>query len=189
MATSGPPDRGSDKDLVAICNHGDEREAARAFEALYRRHKDYVLRIALRYVDDNDAALDALQETFAYVLKKFPPAGEGLTLTARFTSFLYPVAKNCAISLTRKSQRFPAADVRPDDLPAARAPEGSDVSGAIRDLPDERREVIMLRFVDDLSLKEIADVLKIPLGTVKSRLHLAIKQLRNAPGTKKFFDP
>ena len=47
----------------------------------------------------------------------------------------------------------------------------------------------MLRVVDDLSLQEIADVLEIPLGTVKSRLHLAIRQLRNAPGTKKFFDP
>ena len=185
-----PPDRRSDEDLIEACNQGDAREATQAFEALYRRHKDFVIRVARRFVSDNDAALDVLQETFAYVLRQFPPAGEGLTLTAKFTTFLYPVARNTAISLVRKDRRFPASDdVGPDDLPAVRDRGDGDVSAALDDLPDERREVITLRFVDDLSLKEIADVLGIPLGTVKSRLHLAIKQLKDSPDAKKFFDP
>lgn len=190
MASKGPTDRRSDADLVDACNRGDRREATRAFEALYKRHKDYVLRVALRYVNDNDTALDALQETFTYVLRKFPPSGDGITLTARFTSFLYPVAKNSAISLGRKSRRFPKSDdVEPDDLPAARSPAGSDISRVMQDLPEERREVVTLRFVDDMSLQEIADIQQVPVGTVKSRLHLAIKQLRDSPRTKKFFEP
>ena len=60
--------------------------------------------------------------------------------------------------------------------------------GSGHKVADQRREVITLRFVDDLSLQEITEVLQIPLGTVKSRLHLAIKQLRESPETRKFFE-
>ena len=71
-------DQRGDEELVAACNAGGPTEAALAFEALYRRHRDYVLRIARRFARDRDLALDALQETFAYLLTKFPPAGGGL---------------------------------------------------------------------------------------------------------------
>ncbi|HLF11396.1 MAG TPA: sigma-70 family RNA polymerase sigma factor, partial [Gammaproteobacteria bacterium] len=110
-------DQRSDEELVAACNDGGPREAALAFEALYRRHRDYVLRIARRFARDRELALDALQETFAYLLKKFPPAGEGLVLTARIQTLLYPVAKNSAISALRKADRYAdTADVSPDEL-------------------------------------------------------------------------
>jgi RNA polymerase sigma-70 factor (ECF subfamily) len=173
-----------DAALVDICNHGDSRAAEQAFETLYKRHKDFVLRVALRFAPDNDSALDAMQETFTYLLRKFPPHGPGLTLTANLTSLLYPVAKNSALTLRRKAGRFPH-DAEPDELPAARAADPPGIAPLLRDLPDERREVLMLRFVDDLSLQDIADALGIPLGTVKSRLHLAIKTLRESPEAKK----
>jgi RNA polymerase sigma-70 factor (ECF subfamily) len=175
-----------DLHLVEICNHGDARDAANAFETLYKRHKDFVIRVALRFVPDNDSALDVLQETFTYLLRKFPPIGPGLTLTASLTSLLYPVAKNSALTLRRKSDRFPHSDdVLPDDLPAATNDGPSDIPVLLRGLPDERREVLVLRFVDDLSLQDIATALDIPLGTVKSRLHLALKALRESPEAKK----
>ena len=60
----------------------------------------------MRYVGDHDLALDVLQETFSYLLRKFPPTGDGLTLRARLTTLLYPVAKNSAISQLRKQHRF-----------------------------------------------------------------------------------
>ena len=186
MAHKGMSDRRTDADLVAVCNDGDAREATKAFETLYGRHKDFVIRVALRFVPDHDSALDVLQETFSYLLRKFPPTGQGLTLTAKLTSLLYPVAKNCAITLIRKSDRFPSSDsLRPDDLPMKPISEHCDISKVLQELSDERREVLMLRFVDDMSLQEVADALRIPLGTVKSRLHLGIKQLRNSPETKK----
>ena len=190
MARLRRPDPRSDEALVEACNAGDAREAAKAFEALYLRHKDYVLRIALRFVPDPDTALDVLQETFAYLLKRFPPTGGGLQLTAKMTSLLYPVARNTAITALRKARRFPGTgDVAPDDLPA---PEGAntgasgdlhrrasgDIHRVLAALPANQRETLQLRFVDDLSLGEIAEVLDIPLGTVKSRLHFGIASLK-----------
>jgi RNA polymerase sigma-70 factor, ECF subfamily len=183
-------DRRSDEELVAACNRGDADEASRAFEALYRRHRDFVLRVARRFTRDRELALDALQETFAYLLRKFPPAGSGLTLTARLPTLLYPAAKNSAITALRKSRRHAgAADVELDELPADVTQEYEPIDGALAALSPERREVLTLRFVDDLSLAEIAVALDIPLGTVKSRLHLAIKELREDPRIKDLFDP
>ena len=191
MAPSGTQDRRSDAELVAACNDGDAAEATAAFASLYRRHRDYVLRVAFRFVADHDLALDALQETFAWLLRRFPPAGPGLELTAKFTTFLYPVAKNSALTARRKAERAQGAgDVAPDELPsAATAAAGDDVERLLAGLPEERREVVLLRLVDDLSLQEIADALGIPLGTVKSRLHLAIGQLRESPAVKNLCDP
>ena len=182
MAIRGKVDQRSDQQLVHLCNTGNAADAARAFEALYARHKDFVIRVALRFVRDRDTALDVLQETFGYLLRKFPPSGEGLTLTAQLTTFLYPVAKNNALTLLRKADRFPTAgEIEPDDLGQFDADEPGDLASVLAALPEERREVILMRFVDGMSLQEIADALEIPLGTVKSRLHLAIKQLRESP--------
>lgn len=180
----------SDEELVALCNTGDGDTAAAAFTTLYERHKDYVLRVAGRYVDDADAALDVLQETFSYLLRKFPPTGDGLELKARLTTLLYPVAKNTALNLGRRANRFanPGA-VDPDQLPAEPAPTtDTGVVKLLDVLSAERREVVLLRFIDGMTLAEVAEALQIPLGTVKSRLHSALAQLKSAPETKKFFD-
>jgi RNA polymerase sigma-70 factor (ECF subfamily) len=182
-------DKRSDGELVRLCNAGSAAEAEQAFEALYKRHKDYVIRVALRIVRNHDAALDVLQDTFSYVLRKFPPSGEGLILTAQFTTFLYPVIKNSAITILRKDNRFPASETRkPDDLPAEAPDASAGFEGLLEALTEEHREIVLLRFVDDLSLQEIADVLGVPLGTVKSRLHLAIRKLRESPRTKMHFE-
>ena len=185
MARLRRPDPRSDEALVAACNEGGSREATQAFEALYLRHKDYVLRVALRFVPDMDTALDVLQDTFAYLLRRFPPTGEGIVLAAKLTTLLYPIAKNTAITALRKSGRFPAAeDVVPDDLPGPEGGDTTDIRGVLANLPGGQREVVKLRFVDDLSLAEIADVLSIPLGTVKSRLHFGIARLKSSDFAK-----
>jgi RNA polymerase sigma-70 factor (ECF subfamily) len=186
----GPIDRRSDEELVALCNVGDAPEAARAFEVLYRRHRDFVLRVARRCTHDRELALDALQETFAYLLRKFPPTGAGLTLTARLSTLLYPVAKNAAITAVRKARRYAGSgDDVLDALPAESTPDSEPIDAALAGLSPERREVLTLRFVDDLSLAEIALALDVPLGTVKSRLHLALKELREDSGIKDLFEP
>jgi RNA polymerase sigma-70 factor, ECF subfamily len=185
-----PIDRRSDEELVEICNVGDALEATRAFEALYRRHRDFVLRVARRFTHDRELALDALQETFAYLLGKFPPAGAGLTLTARLPTLLYPAAKNAAITAVRKARRYEdTGDAVLDELPAETPGDGEPIDAALAALSPERREVLTLRFVDDLSLAEIAAALDVPLGTVKSRLHLALKELREDSRIKGLFDP
>ena len=158
MARLRRQDLRSDEALVAACNEGDSREAPQAFETLYRRHKDYVLRVAsaLR-AGYRHRARRPPRHVHAYLLRRFPPTGEGIVLSAKLTTLLYPIAKNTAITALRKSGRFPAAeDVAPDDLPGPESGDTTDIRGVLADLPGGQREVLELRFVDDLSLQEIA---------------------------------
>ena len=174
-------------ELVETCNNGSKTEAIRAFEALYRRHKTYVLKIALRFISDRDQALDVLQETFSYLLRKFPPQGGGLKLTARLTTFLYPVIKHNALDALKKNRRFVSDENLPEPV-AESSSVGDEIAAVFESLSQEHREVLMLRFVDGFKLEEIAHALEIPLGTVKSRIHSSLAQLRADPKTKEFFD-
>ncbi len=189
MARHPKRDPRSDAALVQTCNQDDSRAAQAAFEAIYLRHKDYVLRVALRFTPDIDLALDALQDTFVQLLRRFPPAGDGITLTARLTTLLYPIARNATITALRRAGRFPVADdVVPDQLPARPDLDDDDIARLLSALPIGQREAITLRFVDGMSIREVAQALDIPEGTVKSRLHQGIARLRASPALKDFFD-
>ena len=172
-------------ELVAAINGGD----AAAFEVLYFRHRDWVAALAYRFTGDSDAALDVMQETFLYLLRKFP----GFRLTANLKTFLYPAVRNLSIGVRRKAARYQATAAELEQLEHAPAPaesgaEAGDLQVVFAALPEEQREVLMLRFVDGLSLAEIAEAMDIPLGTVKSRLHNALQTLRQDERTRAFFD-
>jgi RNA polymerase sigma-70 factor (ECF subfamily) len=187
MAPPTSPDPRSDADLVRALNGGD----ASAFDALYYRHRDWVVRLAHRFTNNGDDALDVLQETFAYLFRKFP----GFVLTAGMTTFLYPVVKNLSIAARRKRARvaqLPDDPARPD--PAAH--DGIDhekhreeLSAVLAVLPEGQREALLMRFVDGMSMIEIAEALGVPEGTVKSRLHNAIATLRADARTIRYFEP
>ena len=169
----------SDADLIGACNHGSPTHAKAAFEELYRRHKEFVLRVALRILGDQDLALDVLQETFIYLLGRFPPTGTGIEENSKLSTFLYPVAKHNAISVLRKARRFPVApEASLDALPGAEDRQGEDLRKLVAGLPVDQRETLLLRFVEDMTLNEIAQALDVPLGTVKSRLHHALAKLK-----------
>jgi RNA polymerase sigma-70 factor, ECF subfamily len=178
-------DSRTDQELIAATNTGD----AAAFEVLYCRHRDWVVNLAFRFTGDRDRALDVLQETFLYFLKKFP----GFELTCQLRSFLYPAVRNLSIATRRKAERHQSSGNELENLEAP-PPAGTermaheDLAAALASLSLEHREVLLLRFVDGLSLNEIADALEIPLGTVKSRLHNALAGLRRDGRTKKFFE-
>jgi RNA polymerase sigma-70 factor (ECF subfamily) len=179
-------DTRSDQDLIAATNDCDPR----AFEALYFRYRDWVVNLAFRFTGDRDLALDVLQDTFLYFLKKFP----GFVLTCQLRSFLYPVVRNLAIAARRKAQRYQSDGTALEGLVAPIAPgtgfnPREDLTAAMSDLSTEHREVLLLRFVDGLSLNEIAEVMNIPLGTVKSRMHHALASLREDERVKKFLEP
>jgi len=178
-------DRRTDLQLIAGMNGGDDR----AFEALYFRHRDWVTSLAFRFTSDESLALDVLQETFLYFLKKFP----GFTLTAQMKTFLYPVVKNLSIAARRKAERHQSTESELEVLanqPAEQSMriEAKELTAVMAGLSEEQREVLLLRFVDGLSLAEIAAAMEIPLGTVKSRLHNALTALRKDPRTKSFFE-
>jgi RNA polymerase sigma-70 factor (ECF subfamily) len=183
-----PPDRPeptadsrTDLELVTAANGGDPT----AFDALYHRHKQWVVSLATRFTGDSDLALDVLQETFIYLLSKFP----GFKLTSRLTTFLYPAVKNISIAARRKSARFNGGQQTFDTLPAPAAAAHNELAAVISALPDTHSEVVLMRFVDGLALDEIATALAIPLGTVKSRLHNALAALRDDPRVRQFFEP
>jgi RNA polymerase sigma-70 factor, ECF subfamily len=177
-------DSQSDLDLIAAVNTGDEA----SFEVLYRRYRDWVVRLAYRFTGDEDLARDVLQETFLYVLQKFP----GFVLTANLKTFLYPAVKNLSIAARRKSARYQSTQGEQDFLKTLEAINPDDsgqsrLAEALGHLSEEHRETLLLRFVDDLSLAEIAEAMEVPVGTVKSRLHTALSILRRDPRTKSFF--
>jgi RNA polymerase sigma-70 factor (ECF subfamily) len=175
----------SDTELIDAVNAGD----VAAFEALYRRHRDWVVNLAYRFTRDRELALDVLQETFVYFLGKFP----GFELTASLRTFLYPVVRHLAVAA--QSRRPPTTGAGPAQaaaLPeAAASPDETlrRLTEIVDDLPLGHREVLLLRFVDGLSLAQIAAAMEIPLGTVKSRLHNALEALRRDERTKKYFGP
>lgn len=158
----------SDLELVLAIRGGDSA----AFEALYRRHRDWVVTQAFRFCGDRDEALDVLQETFAYFARKAP----GFELRCAFRSFLYPVVRHLA--LDRRAARRPHAPLDRANEPEAGPAEPDAIDDYLGNLPPAHREVVRLRFVEGLSLEEIAGALEIPLGTVKSRLHNALETLR-----------
>lgn len=178
-------DSPNDQQLIASINGGD----AAAFEVLYYRHRDWVVNLAHRFTGSEDLALDVMQETFIYFLKKFP----GFRLTANLKTFLYPAVKNFSITARRKAARYQSTEAEQHALEEtatdpAMLSQSEDLSNAMAGLSEEHREVLLLRFMDDLSLAEIAEATGIPLGTVKSRLHNALELLRKDERTKEFFD-
>lgn len=174
----------SDAQLVAALNRGD----ADAFDVLYFRHRDWVVALAHRFTGSEDLALDVMQETFLYFLRKFP----GFRLTANLKTFLYPAVKNLSIAARRKAARVQSTEAEQEVIAQTPAPEtlaiaNNDLAAALANLSPDHREVLLLRFVDDLPLAEIAEAVDAPLGTVKSRLHNALEALRQDQRAREFF--
>jgi RNA polymerase sigma-70 factor (ECF subfamily) len=175
----------NDAELVAAINDGSHA----AFEVLYRRHRDWTVKLATRFTGDEALALDVMQETFLYLLRKFP----GFELRASLRTFLYPAVRNLSIAARRKAGRCQAGDAGDEILISLPAPEirragDADLAAVLAGLPTPQREVLVLRFVDGFRLEEIGAALEIPLGTVKSRLHNALKTLRGDPRTRSLLD-
>jgi len=184
-SSAGQPDPlgddAADEDLVAAINEGDQA----AFAILYHRYKDWVEGLAYRFTGNHDDALDVLQETFSYLVRKFP----GFVLTARMTTFLYPAVKNLSIAARRKRQRSTGGGENLDLFCSDEATDGTnpeDLHVLLSGLSDSHREILLMRFVDDLTQPEIAEALELPLGTVKSRLHHAVNAVRKSPALAAF---
>jgi RNA polymerase sigma-70 factor (ECF subfamily) len=101
------------------------------------------------------------------------------------------VVKHLSLTLRSKNRRFTSDEEILRELPAPASRETqssrSELVAVLTVLPDEQREVLLMRFVDDMTLQEIATALNIPTGTVKSRLHHALQRLRHDRRTKDYF--
>lgn len=177
----------SDQHLVDALNRADQR----AFETLYLRHREWVWRVALRYLGDESEAWDVVQTVFLDFLKRFP----GFVLTSRLTTYLYPVTRHFAYAAARKRKRLALGVDEESPLPAppALAPSDEHDEGlaqlreALSRIPAMHAEVLLMRFVDDMSMEEIGAALGIPAGTVKSRIHHALSKLQADPAARRYF--
>lgn len=151
-----------------------------AFAELVRRHQNSLLNFFIRMGAYSDAE-DLVQETFVRLFR----ARAGYRPKARFTTFLYVLARHAWADHGRRSWRrdrletgleSEAAIV--DREPAAGAANRLDVQAALDQLSPKLKEVLVLNVYQGLRYQEIADVLDIPLGTVKSRINLALQELR-----------
>ncbi len=173
-----------------------------AFTVLVRRHQTPLYNFALRQLRSGPAAEEVVQETFVRVVQN---AAE-FKNAARFSSWLYTIARNLCIDSLRKGglRRHPSLDepqrgphgahslggegpTLGDRTPDAKASvERAVVSSEIRarvlaaidELPDDQREVFLLREVSNLPFKEIAIIVDAPENTVKSRMRYALERLQ-----------
>jgi RNA polymerase sigma-70 factor (ECF subfamily) len=166
-----------------------QRGQPRAFEALYDRFKDYVFRVAFSVLRNQEAAEDAVQETFLDVLKALPDYD--IDGPARFETWLYRVTVNRSrMRLRRKRppsaewddveerlERLPMPNEDPPERVVLDRERAEKLWRAVDQLPDTHRLPVILRYQEDLSYDEIAQVLGVRLGTVKSRLYNAHKKL------------
>lgn len=190
MPPLGTGDVRTDAELVAASQSGDRV----ALDALLRRHHDRVRAVAARIAGNHADAADATQEALIAIVRGLPRFDGRST----FTTWLYRVTTNACLDELRRRRRRPIPTLDGADAPPARGVESGDgrvvdrmvVDAALLRLPDDFRIPVILRDLADLDYAEIADVLDVPVGTVKSRIARGRAQLaasignRSAPGER-----
>ena len=183
----------ADLDLVSRCRDGD----LSAFEVLIERYQDRVYNLVLRMVGRHEDAADITQEVFLRAIEHIGRFRE----KAQVFTWLFRIAVNLAISRRRRDQRVRFVSLaggsaggnesdepqpielagsredRPDEA-AERDEQNRRVAQAVSELDEEFRAVLVLKDIEGLDYRQIADVLDLPLGTIKSRLHRARNELR-----------
>lgn len=168
--------------LISRARTGDRE----AFSALVEQYRDNVYRLAYRMCGNEYDADEAAQEAFVAAWRALP----NFRGDAKFSTWLYRLTTNAAIDVMRREKRhqtigdgemIEVADE--SDSPqetVERTEQQEAVQKALATLSDEYREVLLLRYMEELDYAEIAEVLKLPSGTVKSRINRAKAALKTA---------
>jgi RNA polymerase sigma-70 factor (ECF subfamily) len=166
----------SDEELMARLQAGDERALAQ----LMQRYQGPLYGFLSRRV--GSAADDVFQETWIRIVR----ARERFDTERRFAAWLYQIANNLCRDRYRRvdAMRRAVDSFRVEDETLREAPESPALAGQdamrarVLALPDRLREVLVLRYYEDLGEEEMSRMLGVPRGTIKSRLHAAVKALR-----------
>lgn len=184
----------NDADLVALAQGGE----ASAFAALVRRYQDRVFNTCYRLCHNHADALDLTQSAFLRALEALPR----FEARANFYTWLFRIAVNLAMSQRRQQHRLErhgwgrqgtgrpgAAEPvsRPQDDPARLAGEAEylgRLEQALSRLEEEYRVAVVLKDIEGMDYATIAEILDVPVGTVKSRIHRGRMRLRELLGAK-----
>ena len=158
-----------------------------AFGQLVTKYQDRLYNTMVRVVGNRDEAHDVVQDAFVQAFVKL----ETFRRTAAFYTWLYLIAFNLAISHRRRKKPVVSIDQAREDAgeePVGEGPAPTDhleqeeraaqIQSALNELSDEHRDIIVLREIDGCCYDTIAEVLEMPVGTVRSRLHRARIHLR-----------
>jgi RNA polymerase sigma-70 factor, ECF subfamily len=166
-----------DELLVMQCQNGD----GDSLIALVNRWQPRLLCHAMRLTRQKEAALDVVQDAWIAIVRGI----RRLDDPARFAPWVYRIVSNKCADWTRQQQRHRATFAPLTVEPAANealSNDSQDDATAIREaiarLPRHQQAILSLFYVDELSLRDIAEALSLPLGTVKSRLHYARNSLK-----------
>jgi len=184
--------RNDEASLVARCKAGDRL----AFDELIATHQERVFNIAYRLLGNYDEALDLTQEVFLNCFRKIGTFKGDSSLS----TWLYRITVNMVKNRWKYQQsrgldkaqsldnpenveegqpkpEFASAQPSPSEI-ASHHEFAARIEEHLQQLPEEFREVLVLRYLEDLSYEEIAGILRVSLGTVKSRIHRARNELR-----------
>jgi RNA polymerase sigma-70 factor (ECF subfamily) len=169
--------------IAAIAASADRSAFAALFDHFAPRVKSYMLRLGA----DGPLAEELAQETLLTVWRR---AAAFDRAKAAPSTWIFTIARNLRIDAARRDRRISAVDDPADapdaeptpDAALAAAQSGGLVRAALGKLPPEQAEVVRLSFFSDKPHSEIAEELELPLGTVKSRLRLAMARLRELLG-------
>ena len=174
----------TDEALIIAFLNGDTQ----AFNTLVTRWQKPIYNFVLRYASDPDNADDLTQQTFIRAYQGL----RKLDKPTRFSSWLYRIALNAARDAGRANQRHSMVSTsdeavsnelrvpsysHPDQL-AHRRDLRDVLSRALQEIPEEQRVVVIMKEYQGLKFREIADVMELPINTVKSRLYYGLKTLR-----------
>jgi len=179
--------RPSDEDLIERFQGGD----LYAFDLIVKNYKEQLLNFVFRFLGNQEEAEDVVQETFLRVFRN----RTAYRRVAKFSTWIYTIAGNLARTELRRRRRrrlFSISDMGVQDKDYeisdnVLSPEAH-TDGALKDeiiqaeisrLSPKFREVIILRDVQELSYEEISKILRVPIGTVKSRVNRARLRLQN----------
>ena len=175
-----------DKDLLSAVIEGD----LDSFDVLVDRYKNRLMNFVFRFVKDYDVSEDIVQETFLRVFRK----RRDYKAIANFSTWIFTIAGNLAKSELRRRKRWrflsidaanegeksfelPDTGRKPDRNAAIRMFDES-IQEAIDSLKDKYKEALILRDIEGLSYQQIAEIMEVPVGTVKSRVNRARMKLQ-----------
>jgi RNA polymerase sigma-70 factor (ECF subfamily) len=150
-----------------------------AFNILIREWEKPIFNFILRMIGDRDEAMDLCQDCFMKAYREL----RTLKDRNRFSSWLYRIAHNTCLSRIRREHGKIWVELDPDRGTTPSAPESRiAVEKALQYLPEEQREVVVLKVFHALKFEEIAAIQNAPVSTVKSRLYMGFEKLRSILG-------
>ena len=171
--------------MVAVARDGDRAAFMQLFDHFAPRVKGYLIRIGA----DASVAEDVAQDVMLSLWRR---AEQYDPQQAKVSTWIFAIARNRRIDVLRRTRKFdeelddpslmPSAPMAADETVSA-AQSANQIQAAIGELPAEQAELVRLAFFEDLSHSEIAAQSELPLGTVKSRLRLALARLRRSLDT------